>query len=111
MLTLIVVILSFGGAKNKINGEFESPSVKRVPSYDDICTILGTSVRCGDKCMYLGSDCYCGAGIIKPADNEKLCCIKSDESCTESEPENVVFHPHYSGKIKMAWLRKELMKG
>ena len=66
----------------------ESPLVKQGPTYNDFCTIKGTSVRCGDKCMYLGAKCYCGADIIKPWENEKLCCIKSDESCTESDPES-----------------------
>lgn len=97
---LIFILANFLGAKNRINGEIKSSSVKQSPTYDDHCTLIGTSVRCGDKCMYLGAECFCGADIIKPYENEKLCCIKSDESCTESEPENVIFYPPHSGKIK-----------
>ena len=111
-MLIVLVLLSLGGGKPDEGGDFapaspppppplpplpppSPPTLPPLPSptpdfapapllqpFKDTCNYTDYFKRCGDACISLFANCYCGYDAEEPVSSFQHCCISSDTKCT-----------------------------
>ena len=86
------MILFIGGVTARDKESFLN-KLQQSQNFSDTCNYKYVK-RCGDQCVFLQADCYCGSDTLwgsYPSGNyDEYCCIPSDETCTK-EPAEIIF--------------------